>query len=170
MKLLSGTAPIAPKNFLLIALAIATLGIGLSPAALAQTTNAPTPKTEAMMLCRLGLGPTGCEKVFFVGRWDMRGIKYCNGPYSSLGRACPMGELKTVKYFGTQKDGYDVYDVKYFNAEVCVVIAPPGPDGKLHTIWSFPGPATQALPPRLLAITSPANPVQTLFRYQEYGT
>jgi hypothetical protein len=65
----------------LIALAIATLGIGLSPAAFAQTGNEPRPQTEAALGCLLGMAPDGCQTAFANARSAWFRTTYCTVQY-----------------------------------------------------------------------------------------
>ncbi|HWY61572.1 MAG TPA: hypothetical protein VNW15_06700 [Rhizomicrobium sp.] len=164
MKLLSGMAPIAPKNFPLIALAITTLGIGSSPAAFAQARNAPSPKTEAALECRIGLGPEGCETAFEVSARHYH--NRCNNQYVfDRLDGCPDGPLEAVEYLGTNAAGDDIYTVKYMNAVMTVVIFSPAPDGKRYGFRFFDSPPNMAIgsSKHSVTVTSPADPVQILY-------
>jgi hypothetical protein len=78
----------------------------------------------------------------------------------SLGPPCPLGELDAVEYLGTQKSGYDVYDVKYRNAEETFTVSVE-PDGEIH-LTQYSDPPNWVMPYAMVAVTAPA--MQTLFR------
>jgi hypothetical protein len=120
-----------------IALTIATLGMGLSAAAFAQTENAPPPKTWPGMACMVGLEPPGCETVFKVG------VQHTNCAVEYTHRAldnCPDGPLEAIQYFGIDADGDDVYAVNWMTSKMTYIIAPPAPDGKIHKVSYFDHP------------------------------
>lgn len=168
MKLLSG---------LMVLAALALFASGLSSAARAQ----PIPKTQAALMCLLGQAPVGCDialrdrlkscgpnmeptrcRHVTITRAAFIHTMRCNSPDGSLGRECPLGELETVTYLGTQKSGYDVYDVKYRNNEETFILSAE-PDGQIH-FQRFTRPPSWVMPASLVAITAPVG--QVLFRQQ----
>jgi hypothetical protein len=162
VKLWSGMA--SDAKFPLIALAVATLGIGLSPTAFAQSGNAPRPKTEAALECRIGLGPEGCETVLEVSARHYH--NRCTNQYVfDRIDGCPDGPLETVKYLGTNAAGDDVYTVNYMNAVTSVVIFSPAPNGKIYGFRFFDSPPNMAIgsSSHSVTVTSPAKPEQTLY-------
>jgi hypothetical protein len=173
MKLLSGKASIALKKFPLMALAIAILGIGLSPAALAQTGNGPRTKTESALDCLVGLEPDGCETVFKSATAARRSTTYCTVEYThrSLDN-CWNGPLETVEYLGTDAAKADVYDLRYMNTEATYVIFPAARHGKIPGFSIFYGSPNSIIGKNelsLVTVTSPANPVQTLYSRPKQG-
>jgi hypothetical protein len=133
MKLWSGTASIAPKNLLHSTFAVAA-ALGMSPFALAQSSNVPHAKTVSALLCLLGMAPKACTAVFIGGATLLSNqilIPWSGGhnPY-----------FRTAKYVGTNNSGEDVWDVKFMHSESTYVIAPPDPDGKIRQIAVLGGP------------------------------
>jgi hypothetical protein len=173
------------KARIALAIIVLGLGLGLSPFASARTESAPSPKTKPALACLLGMGPAGCE-TSFVGAIFSRGqvpvpnrgvtrfgvsrlISYCaNKNVHYWLDNCSSGVLETVQYLGTNAAGADVYDVKFLNCDMTYVIAPPAQDGKTpaFSIMDAASPI-QAIPHRLIAVTSPANPVRTLYTRNE---
>jgi hypothetical protein len=136
MKLLSGTAFIAPKKFPFIALAIATIAVGVSPFAFAQVESAPQSKTEAALRCLFGFEPAGCETVFQGPAEKAAGVaKQIQVTYGGK----PNPHFKTAKYAGANAIGDDVWDVHMANTEVTYVIAPPLPGGKIDSVVILQG-------------------------------
>ena len=119
----------------LIALTVAALGIGLSPAASAQDQKAPPPKSWPGVACLVGLAPPGCETVF--ENPTAQGYSYCAEEYVWRRLdGCPSGPLETVVYLGTSAAGYDVYGVNWMNSRSIYILQPPGPDGKVRHAWA----------------------------------
>ena len=158
----------------LAALALVALFIGLICAAQAQT--APQPATKAAIACLVGLAPVGCDvdlrdtlktcgpnmdttrcHQFTITRAALINTIRCSSPDGSLGNECPLGELESVTYLGTQKSGYDVYDVKYRNNEETYVLSAE-PDGQIH-FERFTKPPRWVMPSSLVAITAAGGQV-----------
>jgi hypothetical protein len=164
---------------LIVPLSLVAFGIGLSAAARAQSEQRA--RTEAALMCLIGQAPVGCDAAlrdmlkscgtaldatrcypFIRTRVAFIAMQRCNSPDGSLGAECPLGELQSVQYLGTQKSGYDVYEAKYHNSEETYVLSAK-PGGEIH-FHRFSGPPIRVMPSSMVAITAPANPVQVLFR------
>jgi hypothetical protein len=128
---------------LTILVAAATLGIGLPPAAFAQTGNAPRTGTDAALQCLLRQGPQGCEKMF-VGKAMLAAQPWV---WPNPGRDFNRGPLEDSKYWGQASsanvfdervlhnqmtDEMDIFDVKFTHLEWTIYIAPADTDGKIH--------------------------------------
>ena len=160
--------------------ALAVLSIALSAFSAAWAGEAPTAGTKPVLSCLLGMAPNGCENDFLgftLGRNTLpmprfqvhRLITYCAKRYVHRRLDnCYAGPLESVKYLGTNVAGSDVYDIEFQHMEKTYVISPPGPDGKVSSIWIIEGSTVQALFQNVARVTSPAT--RTLYvRPREYS-
>jgi hypothetical protein len=140
----------------------------LSSATFAATRDAPDPKTESALRCMVGLGPEGCWTVFEVPTAHF--YSQCTEEYVHRRLDnCPNGPLEMVEYLGTNAAGADVYRVNWMHLNTTYVISPPAPDGKIQRVRSFMG-VFAAFGASLVRVTSPVNPVQTLYSRPEQGS
>jgi hypothetical protein len=138
MKLLSGTAFIAPKKLLFASFAVAAMG--LSPVALAETDAAAHAETESALRCLLDHGQNGCRAVFVGSARQVARPWVWEDP----NRDFELGALVSFAYARTESEENvyitkflngrttDLYDVKFKHHEKTFYIARPGPDGKVH--------------------------------------
>jgi len=122
------------------AVAIVTLGIGLSPAVFAQTANAPDAGTQPALQCLLHSGPKQCEKVFVASaspkavRWVRLNPwpTFALGPVesSNFARTISGADACDTKFLNGRVT--DVYDVKFMHQEMTFYIERPEADGKIR--------------------------------------
>ncbi len=169
MKLLSGTA--FNTKFPRIALAIAALGMPLP--ALAENGQAPHLETEAALGCLLGMAPDGCQTGFSNARAAWRRTTYCTVEYTHRRLDnCGDGPLETVEYLGADAAGADVYAVNYMNADMTYVVFPRAADGRIPRFAIFdasPNAIIGSTNRALVAVTSPANPVENEYTRPDQG-
>ena len=155
------------------ALAIAALGLGLPPAALAQTGQEPRLETEAALGCLLGMAPDGCQTGFANARAAWVRTTYCTVEYTHRALDnCFNGVLETVEYLGTDAAGADVYAVNYMNADMTYVLFPRAPDGKIPRFNIFdasPNSVIGSVAHALVAVTSPADHMPPIYTRPEQG-
>ena len=159
---------------------LAAITIGLSAFSAAWAGEVPSAQTKPVLACLLGMAPDGCENDFLgftlgrntlpISRFQVHSlISYCakRVVHRRLDN-CYSGPLESVKYLGTNAAGSDVYDIEFQHMEKTYVISPPGPDGKVSSIWIIEGSTVQALFQNVARVTSPVT--RTLYvRPREYA-
>ena len=160
---------------------------GDQPAAPAQAVapaGSAAPKTQAAIMCLLGMGKDGCETAFVGG--------FFNGWYGG-DRISPVtpdyarriitdcwfnrcqdsatGPLKKVDYLGANKAGADVYVVTFMHREWTFVIAQPTPEGRILAGSRFFSPPSGVVKGRsLVELQPPVLPARTIYSAEQSTT
>jgi beta-lactamase regulating signal transducer with metallopeptidase domain len=89
--------------------------------------GAPRPKTEAALLCILGVGPKGCESIFRAGTVPVSKRVMWRGGYNPY--------FRTAQYAGRNDAGDEVWDMKFIHSEQTYVISQPDQDGRVLRLF-----------------------------------
>ena len=118
----------------------------------------PTRPTETALGCMLGYYERLMCANLFTGNASLVTFSHVNR------RQWPDPYFQTARFFGVNRAGEEIWDVKFRYAEATYVIAPPASDGKIRKVAILVGPP-KAVCTNLVGALSPGEVINAACLY-----